>query len=121
VYQIIGLADVNLEQVSRCLAGRVAGEFADFEQLQKESFYRPYLERHKKEIRSLEREKDVLIPGDFDYQSIPSLSAELKEKLNRLKPLTIAHASQIEGMTPTGLVVLLARIRNSTKLSDAVS
>lgn len=121
VYQIIGLADVNLEQVSRCLAGRVAGEFADFEQLQKESFYRPYLERHKKEIRSLEREKDVLIPGEFDYQSIPSLSAELKEKLNRLKPLTIAHASQIEGMTPTGLVVLLARIRNSTKLSDAVS
>ena len=49
--------------------------------------------------------------GGFDRPSLPSLSAELRAKLTRQKPSTIAQASRLEGMTPAAVLVLLGHLK----------
>ena len=51
------------------------------------------------------------LPDGLDYQAIGGLSSELSLKLQRFRPASIADAKKIEGMTPAGLVVLMARVR----------
>ena len=60
---------------------------------------------------SCKRDEAVRIPDDFDYAALPSLSAEVRQKLARHRPATIAQAGRIEGMTPAALLTLLARLK----------
>jgi tRNA uridine 5-carboxymethylaminomethyl modification enzyme len=53
----------------------------------------------------------VRIPDDFDYGELVSLSAEVRQKLARFRPATIAQAGRLEGMTPAALLTLLARLK----------
>ena len=60
-----------------------------------------------------------MIPADFDYGSLHSLSNELRTKLQRLRPETLAHAARIEGMTPAALTLLLAVLRRDARMQAA--
>ncbi len=78
--------------------------------------YAGYLERQRAEIDRQRRAAGQLIPGDFDYQDVKGLSAEITEKLERTRPQTIDQASRIPGMTPAAisqLLVYLKRHRNA--------
>ena len=55
--------------------------------------------------------RPIRIPADFDYTALPSLSAEVRQKLARHRPATIAQAGRIDGMTPAALLLLLARLK----------
>ncbi|MGL4444597.1 MAG: hypothetical protein ACRCU1_13295 [Alsobacter sp.] len=46
------------------------------------------------------------MPAELDYATLPGLSAELRTKLELIRPRTIGQAGRIEGMTPAGLTVL---------------
>ena len=50
-------------------------------------------------------------PADFDYAAVPGLSIELRQKLERHRPATLRHAAEIDGMTPSALLLLTARHR----------
>jgi tRNA uridine 5-carboxymethylaminomethyl modification enzyme len=51
-----------------------------------------------------------LIPVNFDYEAVSSLSTELQLKLSSVRPENIAQASRISGMTPVGLALILAHL-----------
>jgi tRNA U34 5-carboxymethylaminomethyl modifying enzyme MnmG/GidA len=70
--------------------------------------YYLYLNRQEYEIKQFKSEGGVLIPKDIEYslKTLPTLSGEEVEKLNKFRPETLHHASQIEGMTPAGMVYL---------------
>lgn len=121
MYQVLGLPGVDLDEVFALLSGGIDLRRDDLAQVQRESFYLPYLDRHILEVAATEREREVKFPEAFDYSSVPSLSTELRERLNKARPATISHARQIEGMTPTALVVLLARIRSKERHIDVDS
>lgn len=72
--------------------------------------YAPYVERQMSEVAEIQRHASRRIPADFDFGALPSLSHELKEKLARSRPTTLAQAQQIPGMTPAGLVALMASL-----------
>jgi len=69
------------------------------------------LRRQDQDVAQLQRDEAVRIPADFDYAALPSLSAEVRQKLVRHRPATIAQAGRIEGMTPAALLTLLARLK----------
>lgn len=115
MYQVIGLADVDISSVGKHLCLNEEIDQVDLEQLQRESFYLPYVERHLREAASLDKERSTQIPVRFDYVGLPSLSNELREKLSEARPKTIGQAGRIEGMTPTALLLLLARVRSMDK------
>ncbi|MBO7509087.1 MAG: tRNA uridine-5-carboxymethylaminomethyl(34) synthesis enzyme MnmG, partial [Alphaproteobacteria bacterium] len=83
-----------------------AGEISE-----NDKFYAGYIARNNREIESYSRDKMIKIPADFDYDDMPGLTLELREKLKRTRPANIAELQKIPGMTPAGIMVVLRRIR----------
>lgn len=82
------------------------------EQISIEGMYKPYIERSLKNIELFKKEEELRIPKDFDYNSIGSLSNEVKEKFNQYKPFTIGSASKIPGITQASVMALLIAIKS---------
>jgi len=78
--------------------------------------YAGYVERQREEIERQRRHEDAAIPVGFDYAGVRGLSAEVQQKLERVRPQTIGQAQRIPGMTPAAISLLLVhleRIRRS--------
>ena len=94
--------------LERARAGRERGAFpAEIQRLvEVEEKYAIYLERQAREKAQLESGRSAPLPADLDYATLSGLSHEVREKLGRVRPDTIARAAQIEGVTPAALVLL---------------
>lgn len=68
--------------------------------------YEGYIQRQNEQIVRFAKFEEMLIPEHFDYRTIPSLSAEGKEKLQRVRPRSIGQASRIAGVTSADVSVL---------------
>ena len=69
--------------------------------------YSGYIEKEKNNADKLTRLEDVRIPENFDYDKIKSMSFEAKEKLKKIRPVTISQASRISGVAPSDISILL--------------
>ncbi len=69
--------------------------------------YEPYIERERKLNEKLKKLEDVRIPEDIDYDKIPGLTKEAREKLKKFKPITVGQAARIDGITPAAITALL--------------
>jgi len=85
------------------------------EQIEIESHYKGYIKKQKSEILSLKNDEKIKIPDELDYNQIVSLSNEIREKLNKLKPKTLSQASRIDGITPSSINLILTYIKNRAK------
>ena len=85
------------------------------EQIEIESHYKGYIKKQKSEILSLKNDEKIKIPDELDYNQIISLSNEIREKLNKLKPKTLSQASRIDGITPSSINLILTYIKNRAK------
>lgn len=81
------------------------------EKLEVEAKYAVYLERQSRDIERLNKDRAIVIPGDFDYAAQPGLSSEVRSKLQAIRPRSLADAAQIEGMTPSAMTLLAALLR----------
>lgn len=82
-----------------------------YEQLRIDAQYAPYLERQAREIEKLRHDGQVRLPAFLDVAAIPGLSNELREKVQRRRPESVAEAERIEGMTPAALALLVLHAR----------
>jgi tRNA uridine 5-carboxymethylaminomethyl modification enzyme len=80
---------------------------AVFEQAEVEIKYAGYIEKERRNADKLKRLENIKIPKDFNFEILASLSFEAKEKLNKLRPVTLAQASRISGINPSDISVLL--------------
>ena len=69
--------------------------------------YQGYIEREQRIADKIMRLEDLRIPDDFDYDNVSGLTIECRQKLKRYKPVTIAQASRISGISPADISVLL--------------
>ena len=69
--------------------------------------YSGYIEKERNNANKLLRLEDLKIPEDFDYNNIKSMSIEAKQKLSKIRPVTISQASRISGVSPSDISVLL--------------
>ena len=69
--------------------------------------YAGYIEKEKNNADKLNRLENLKIPADFDYSKLKSMSMEARQKLNKIKPVTISQASRISGVSPNDVSVLL--------------
>ena len=76
-----------------------------------EGQYAGYLKRQEADIRAFRRDEDLRLPPDLDYAAIPSLSAEVRQKLAQARPATLGAAGRISGVTPAALTILLKYVR----------
>jgi len=88
------------------------------QQLRIEATYAGYLERQDADIRAFRRDEALKILPGIDYDSLPSLSNEVRDKLKEARPATLAAAARISGVTPAALTALLAHVKRSgTRMS----
>ncbi|XP_077407050.1 5-taurinomethyluridine-[tRNA] synthase subunit MTO1, mitochondrial isoform X2 [Vanacampus margaritifer] len=91
--------------------------FIEFSQrLKIEAVYRPHCILQRKEIERIQKEESMSLPQDLDYLSLPvSLSQEVREILDRIRPSTLGAATRLQGITPAAIVHLLNYVRHSGK------
>ena len=70
--------------------------------------YEGYVGRQQLQVARQHRLAEKRIPDSFDYRKIQHLRTEAREKLIRVRPLTIAHASRISGITPADVALVMA-------------
>lgn len=80
------------------------------EQVEIQAKYAGYISRQEKEIERQKYYENTEIAAHFDYQKITSLSAEVRQKLEKIRPKTIGQASRISGMTPAAISLLLVYV-----------
>ncbi len=69
--------------------------------------YDGYISRQKKQVEQFKKLEKKRIPENFDYDDVPSLRLEARQKLKDLKPISIGQASRISGVSPADISVLL--------------
>jgi len=73
--------------------------------------YKYYIEKQDKRIEKMHKMENVRIPVDFDYGAIPSLSAESRNKLEKVRPLTLGQAERISGIRNSDIMLLMVYLR----------
>ena len=110
-FELLAFPDIDLARLSVIWPELGQLSAGIVRQLEIDGRYASYVRRQNEDVEALKRDESLTIPVNFDYASIPSLSAEVRQKLTRQKPSTIAQASRLEGMTPSALLVLLAHLK----------
>ena len=85
-------------------------EFAT-KQIEIEVKYSGFIQRQLTEVERFKNLEKIRLPEVLDYSGIPSLSREIKEKLNRFKPLNLGQALRISGVTPAAISILMVYLR----------
>ena len=105
-------ADLSRQEINEALQG-LSGE--EVESLEIECKYEGYISRQEKLHAKTKKSEDKLFPVGFDFLLAPGLSEEVREKLNRIKPLSLGQASRISGITPAALSILHIYLEKMTR------
>jgi tRNA uridine 5-carboxymethylaminomethyl modification enzyme len=81
------------------------------EQLEIRHKYEGYIQRQEEAARKFAQGEKKRIPEDFDYDGVPGLSLEAREKLKEVRPLSLGQAARISGITPAALAVLMVYLK----------
>ncbi len=75
--------------------------------------YEGYLKKEEQAIKESLRMEEKLLPSDVDYETVEGLRLEARQKLNAVRPATLAQASRISGVTPADITVLILYLRKA--------
>ncbi len=76
-------------------------------------FYKGYLERDLKQVEKFKWVEAIKIPQDFSFSSVLGLRKESAQKLEKIRPLTLAQASRISGVNPADIQILMVALRKT--------
>jgi tRNA uridine 5-carboxymethylaminomethyl modification enzyme len=89
------------------------------QQVQIEVKYAGYIRRQSAEIDRQQKIQAIRIPATFDFQLIPQLRREAKEKLTRVRPADLGQAGRISGITPADLSILVLYLNEPERLTSS--
>ena len=117
--QVLAFPNVSYKDLFRLEPKLIKIDEETLKQIQKDATYVNYLDRQRKDIDTIKKDERVLIPMNLDYNSIQGLSTELKVKLSRARPKNMLQASNIDGITPAALMLVMAKIKFLGKAASA--
>lgn len=89
------------------------------EQVEVECKYQGYLRRQEAEVKKFQHLEKTCIPEHFRYDEIPGLSHEVRQKLEKIRPVSLGQASRINGITPAAISVLMVYLERHEKMTRA--
>ncbi|MEP3944860.1 tRNA uridine-5-carboxymethylaminomethyl(34) synthesis enzyme MnmG [Ascidiaceihabitans sp.] len=116
-FQLLAFPDVVFDDLEALDSGISALDDETKKQLSREALYANYIVRQEKDIARLAKDEAHKIPVSFVYSTIEGLSNELKTKLEKTRPSTLAQAARIDGMTPAALALILAILKQRSRKS----
>ncbi len=106
-YSLLSNPKISFDDLENVFPDLTTIDGAIKEEIAIQAAYNPYIERQKRDIEMLKKDREVVIPDNFDYDSVGGLTNEIKEKLKKYRPYNIESASKIMGVTPASIVNIL--------------
>jgi tRNA uridine 5-carboxymethylaminomethyl modification enzyme len=110
-FALLAYPDVGPRQLTTLWPELKEMPAAVLEQVAIDAQYAAYVERQRADIAAMRRDEGREIPDWLDFNKLPGLSAEVRQKLSARRPATIAQAQAIDGVTPAAITLLLSVIR----------
>jgi tRNA uridine 5-carboxymethylaminomethyl modification enzyme len=82
--------------------------------------YAGYIQRQEEQIRKLLKLESIRLPAHMDFRTIPGLTAEVREKLEKVKPLSLGQASRISGITPAAISILQIYLKKFSRGEEGI-
>jgi tRNA uridine 5-carboxymethylaminomethyl modification enzyme len=112
-FELLAFPDITIDRLRALWPQLDAIAPAIAAQAEIDARYDVYLRRQDADIAAYRKDEAVPIPAEFDYAALSGLSTEIRQKLERHRPVSLAQAARIDGMTPAALMLVLARIKKS--------
>jgi tRNA uridine 5-carboxymethylaminomethyl modification enzyme len=114
--QLLSFRDISFEVLEKIWPEISVGELKLDDEVKKQieinALYSSYLKRQEDDLLIFQKDTNMKIPLDLDYNKIQSLSNEVREKLNKLRPTTISAAFRVQGITPASMMAVMVYIKN---------
>ena len=118
-FDLLALPEIDLPRLAAIWPqiGGIAPAIAA--QVAVDARYASYVIRQELDVAALRKDEALRIPAAFDFAAIPGLSTEVRQKLERQRPATLAQAGRIDGITPAALLLLLAHLKRQPARKSA--
>ena len=113
--ELIRRPELNYEALAELDPERAELPKQVIEQVNIEIKYEGYIERQMKQVDHFRKLEKKMIPDGFDYDLVPSLRLEARQKLKQIRPHSIGQASRISGVSPADISVLLVYLKAGTR------
>lgn len=101
LYKDLRLLDPGLPDVEEQVA----------EEIETRIKYEGYIKRQERHVEKMRHMEQVRIPEDIDYYKVHGLSTEVRQKLDKIRPVSLGQASRISGVTPAALMALQVHMK----------
>ncbi len=105
--ELLKRPELNYDKLSEIDESRPILTESIKEQVEIQIKYEGYIKRQMQQVEQFKKLEKRLLPQDFDYTQIKGLRLEAQQKLNKIKPMSVGHASRISGVSPADISVLL--------------
>ena len=109
LFQLLSRPDIKAEKLFKASNN----EKPFYKRATTETKYRGYIKKQIREIEKTKKQNNKKIPKNFNYNLVEGLSNEVKEKLTQKTPRTIGNASNIEGVTPAAINLILIYLKKA--------
>ncbi|MEJ6784175.1 tRNA uridine-5-carboxymethylaminomethyl(34) synthesis enzyme MnmG [Aminobacter sp. Piv2-1] len=113
LYELLAYPNIDIARLASIEPALKSLDTKTAEALETEAKYSVYLDRQKADAALILKEEERIIPEALDFESVPGLSNELRQKMRLRRPRSLAEAQRIDGMTPAALAIILAHVRNA--------
>jgi tRNA uridine 5-carboxymethylaminomethyl modification enzyme len=112
-FELLSFPDLDLKRLAAIWSAADAIAPTIAAQLEVDARYAAYVDRQEADVIAFRKEESVLIPPDIDYGEVTSLSTEERQRIEKVRPATLAKAGRMDGMTPAALMLLLTYLRKA--------
>jgi len=109
--QLLRRPEITMHKLSELIPALSGIPLEVQDQLETAIKYEGYIKRQVDQVERFKKTEEIVIPDGFDYESLGSLSAEVREKLLRIRPINLGQASRIPGVTPAAVSILAIVLR----------
>ncbi len=110
IIDLIKRPNIHLKDL-KLFTGKINKKPEESEQVEINTKYESYIEKEMETVDKMKRLENSVIPENYDYRKIKSLSAEALEKLSAIRPKSIGQASRISGVSPSDVSILMVHMK----------
>lgn len=110
VYDLLKRPELGYADIEKIIEKNDALTDEVKEQVEIQVKYEGYIKKAKEQVERMLKMEDKKVPEDIDYDAIPGLATEAREKLKKIRPLSVGQASRISGVNPADISILLVYI-----------
>ena len=109
LYELLKRPEVTMKHIEKILNEKIDKKAG--EQIEIEIKYKGYINKTKKEIEKMLKLENKKIPTDINYENVRNIATEAKQKLEKIRPITIGQATRISGVNPADISMLLVYLK----------